>query len=139
MDPLSATASIASILTLAAQLVMLSDELHTSVKKRHSVLKAISNDLKHLENVLSQLKSALARKTFEESKDLVPVLEGCREILREVSGELNFVRDSFQGGIWKKTFAQLTFSNRIGSIEKLRGELESVKGTLIIALGVKTL
>lgn len=77
MDPLSITASIASIasiLTLTVQLASTSEELYLSIKERPLLLKAISTDLKHLHNILTQLENTFTRRKSEDNYDILPVL-----------------------------------------------------------------
>ncbi|KAH0559956.1 hypothetical protein GP486_003522 [Trichoglossum hirsutum] len=141
MEPLSVAASIASLLALTVDLIKAVDAIATSVRSQPGSLRDTIHELSALKLVLGQLQRVVPPDgpLSSEDKALITVLEGCLTTYHSIGKELSDVQGNLKKGTLKKIYTQVTFTNRMKSIDGLRNQLEKYKATIVIALHLRNL
>ena len=137
MDPLSISASVAGLLTLAVQVLSTCDAFHASVKKRPKIFKALSNDLTSLQLVLSDLQKNLSGELAGDEAALLKCIRGCDEVLRDIWMELGTLQVMFERNLMIQAYAQITFKSKMESIMASRAQVEKYTHTMSFALAIR--
>ena len=134
MEPLTISASIAGLLTLAVQVIETCDTLYATIKKRPKIFRALADDLKSLSRVLTDLGRIDGSKAAGEADAFRQCVEGCDGVLKELQAEFGALQTLFKGNVISKTYAQFTFKSRMDSILEARDQVERYTHTLSLAL-----
>jgi hypothetical protein len=134
MDPLSISASIAGLLTLAVQVIETCDTLYATIKKRPKIFRALADDLRSLSRVLTDLGKIDGSKAAGEADAFRQCVDGCDGVLKELQAEFDALQTLFKGNVISKTYAQFTFKSRMDSILEARDQVERYTHTLSLAL-----
>ncbi|KAF3403195.1 hypothetical protein DPV78_004126 [Talaromyces pinophilus] len=159
-DPLSLTASIIAVVTLAAQVGTSADEFVSNYRSANLDLEDVSNELKSLRRVLEEVvkaykpsrgislsnggeglansNTATLSATTDEAllKDVVAGLNRCMEHLNEMLTRSKEQCD--KGGI-HKIRVQMLWQRTSKVVNKVRASLSGYKMTLMLLLEAKTL
>jgi hypothetical protein len=134
-DPLSIAASVAGLLTLAAQTTKLIASIVSDIKNRQAELISIGLEISSFYLVLHELERRLNETTNTTSNErLDAVLAGCKRTLQSIQDLLTKIRDGPGKGGLRKIQGQLTYGSKMKSLEGLRALLDKYKATLNIAL-----
>jgi Fungal N-terminal domain of STAND proteins len=142
MDPLSISASIAGLLSLAITTVAKLDALFNDFRSRPSVLLSISQEMSALCLVLGQLEGQLRGTgtsfsgTKANEKTLLSVLDVCMQTFRQIGSQISELQSGFRKGSLGKAYTFMLYSSKIKEISALRDDLEKCKATLLIALQI---
>lgn len=139
-DPLSVAASIAGLVTLAAQTAKLIASITEELKRRKAELLSIGDEISSFCFVLNNLRSQLTSSESDDAarnRGLDTLLAGCTRTLQSIQDLLGEIKEGHAKGGLGKMQAQLTYSSKMKSLEGLRGLLDKYKATLSIALLVQ--
>src|ERR1700753_491226 len=94
-DPLSIAASVAGLLTLAAQTTKLIASIATDIKKREAELVSIRQEISSFCVVLYELERLLLNETTDASRNegLDTLLAGCKRTLQSIQELLTKIKD----------------------------------------------
>lgn len=135
MDPLSISASIAGLLSIAGATAATLDALFRDFKSRPAVLSAISQEISALRLVLGQLEGQLRSPNSEENeKVLSAVLDLCMQAFQQIGSQINELQSKLRKGPLSKAYTFMLYPSRMKEISGLRDDLEKYKLTLLIAL-----
>jgi len=138
MDPLSISASITGLLSLAGATAATLDALFRDFKSRPAVLSAISQEISAFCLVLGQLEGQLTSPKFsgreENDKTLSAVLDLCMRTFQQIGAQINELQSKLRKGSLSKAYTFLLYPSRMKEISALRDDLEKYKVTLLIAL-----
>jgi hypothetical protein len=136
MDPLSITASIAGLLSLAGATAATLDALFRDFKSRPAVLSAISEEISALCLVLGQLEGQLriGSGKEEDEKPLSAVLDLCMRTFQQIGFQINELQSKLRKGSLSKAYTFMLYPSRMKEISALRDDLEKFKVTLLLAL-----
>jgi hypothetical protein len=140
-DPLSIAASVAGLLTLAAQTTKLIASIATDIKKRQAELVSIQQEISSFCLVLYELERRLLDDTTDASTNegLDTLLAGCKRTLQFIQELLTKIKDGHGKSGLSKIQGQLTYGSKMKSLEGLRSLLDKYKATLSIALLLRRL
>jgi len=139
MDPLSISASITSLLTLARASAAKLDALFHDFKSRPAVLSAISQEISTLCLVLGHLEGQRGPNssgTDENEKTLSAVLDACMRTFQQIGSQICELQSRLRKGSLSKAYTFMLYPSRMKEISALRDDLEKYKLTLLIALQV---
>jgi hypothetical protein len=137
MDPLSITASIAGLLSLAGATAATLDALFRDFKSRPAVLSAISQEISALCLILGQLEGQLCTSGKEEDdKPLSAVLDLCMQTFQQIGSQISELQSRLRKGSLSKAYTFMLYPSRMKEISALRDDLEKYKVTLLLALQV---
>lgn len=133
-DPLSISASVVAVVTVAIQSTKSLAATVKRYKDRDKTLNRLQHELEDLTNVLSSLKDAA-----DSDKSLLALLEGpvdrCSQVCREFEDAMQkFTRKSKTG---LRDWAKLEFMR--GDINDFIDTLASYKSTIMVAVGTVTM
>jgi hypothetical protein len=138
MDPLSISASVAGLLSLASVTVTKLDALFNDIRSRPAVLLSVSQEVSALCLVLGQLEGQLrspgSSRTKENEETLLAVLDVCMRTFQQIVSQINELQSKFRKGSLTRAYAFMLFPSRMKEISVLREDLEKCKATLLIAL-----
>ncbi len=138
MDPLSISASIAGVLSLAGATAVTLDALFRDFKSRPAVLSAISQEISALSLVLGRLEGQLhgpnSSGREEDEKILSAVLDLCTQAFQQIGSQISELQSKLRKGSLSKAYTFLLYPSRMKEISALRDDLEKYKMTLLITL-----
>jgi Fungal N-terminal domain of STAND proteins len=138
-DPLSIAASIAGLLTIAAQTAQLISSIIAEVKGRKAELVEIGQEITSFYVVLGQLQGQIDKDAAPSSSNqsLEAILAGCIRTLQSIQNALSQIRAGYAKGSISKVRAHITYPAKMKSLTSYRDLLDKYKGTLSIALLVQ--
>jgi len=141
-DPLSIAASIAGLLSLGMRMGVTLNEFITSAKSAPASIRAISDELDTLTRVLTYIQEVITNDNGSKVVDaglLSAALSGCMKSFQELESHVSALRTQLQSKIMRKAWAQILWSAKEKEIALMVRRLGEHKGTLGIALQLKSL
>lgn len=136
MEGLSAAASGIAVVSIAMQLAESFKKLLEfckSIKEAPENIQAISTDLELLSNVLTQI--ALEAQHVEPNTALIAALNGCCLKVKILNTLLNEIEPGFASTKSRvRKWTALKAIMKQGELAKIQEALDSLKGTLLLAL-----
>ena len=133
-DPLSITASVLAIATVAVQSVKSLNETVSRYKGRDRTLQRLQNELQAVSGILDSLKEAVLAEASISALLKGPV-ERCSEICREFEQSMLSFNKRSKTGL--RDWAKLEFMR--GDINEFIDTVSRYKSTIAVGLGIITL
>jgi hypothetical protein len=150
MDPLSVTASVVALLTLAVQVGAVIAASIKDDKKATKELIQIGQEVQSLRSVLCRLKIILEEERLSNAlgwqsgaftaADIEPALGACLATMREIQVKTNGIKSLIQGGgSFDKVRYQYKWSSVRKDLQDLRARLEYSKTSILMSLQLRSL
>lgn len=142
MDPLSVSASITGLLSVAAKVTMLLVTLVNSAKGAPQLVQSVLTEVSDINACLGQLQAFLtgirstsrSRASLIMVEQVVVILAGCVSTF----SELEAVTEKLKTDLPVRALEKLKWARREGDISKILGRLQASKSSLNIILAVLT-
>jgi len=148
MDPLSVTASVIALLTLANSIVSVISVAIKDSKSAPSELLRIDQEINSLGSVLRHLQVLLkeenaasegTQSAASSSADLAATLKACGAIMGEIHRKATYIKALMAGAPFDKIMGQFSWPSTKKDLQELQTRLQYNKSSILMCLQLRSL